>query len=93
MHKKNKYSKDIISKVSTLTNNTSKVTGKAITFIIKYITQELANQSIVNIRNIGKFFISTRNRKKTTHPITAKEYIIPKRNIITCKFSKNLIHN
>ena len=88
--KKANYSKNIIQELSIKHNTSINETKKAYQYLIKIIIKSLMNNSSIQITGFGKFFKSKRNQKETTHPITKKRYIIPKRQTIQCKFSKLL---
>ena len=65
---------------------------KAITFIFQIITHYAFKNYYINITEFGKFNLSLRKSKKTTHPITYSSYTIPERKILKCKFSQSFIN-
>ena len=85
------YTQDLINYLSKNNYLSKKDIIKAITFIFQIITHYTYKKNAINIKNFGKFILTNRNQKKTTHPITRTSYTIPKRKILLCKFNQSMI--
>tara|TARA_Y100000739_G_C20301082_1_gene325510 strand:+ start:219 stop:515 length:297 start_codon:yes stop_codon:yes gene_type:complete len=88
MSQKTLYSKDLIKHISIKQNLSIENTKKALKFVIVCITNHLLNSHNINITGFCKFVKTVRMAKNTTHPQTHKTYTIPKRHVVTCRFSK-----
>tara|TARA_Y100000589_G_C26791821_1_gene482072 strand:+ start:188 stop:484 length:297 start_codon:yes stop_codon:yes gene_type:complete len=91
MEQKNLYSKDLIKQISIKQNLSIEDTKKAFKFLIACITNHLLNNFNINITGFLKLVKTVRMTKQTTHPQTHKTHTIPKRHVVTCRFSKKFI--
>ena len=87
--KNSKYIKELETYLSVKESLTVAQVKKA----MKFVFQRIIYYALLNVRvkltGFVTFFVSERCVKRTTHPVTKKEYVIPKRLILQGQFNSS----
>jgi len=86
--KKTVYTGDFIVHAATQLGLSKKDAGRAVTIVCRSIVMYCCEDAVVSIKQFGRFFLTLRQAKHTTHPITKKRYVSPAKKIVLCAFSR-----
>ena len=87
--KNSQYMKDLEVYLSVKESLSVDQVKKAIQFVLQRIMHYMLEDVKVKLTGFVTFFVTERVEKRTTHPITNKEYIIPKRKTLQGQFNSS----
>lgn len=89
--KSNLYIKDLSHELSVQHDLSYSHALKAVQFVFTFILSSLLRKFEIKIVSFATFKIGIRNMKLTTLFNSNKEYKVPKRKVLLCKFSSKII--
>ena len=88
--KQNLGKKEIITKLTSVIGFSSKNIQKITEDIIEIIISNLIYNKKINLKNLGTFYISFKNKREGRNPKTKEKFTISSRNTIKFKVSDSL---